>query len=133
MSPRKPRRAMRLPTPSEKDVERLGDKIMAMLGFTAWRYSQARATQQSPGIPDRFYTHPTRGLHVFWEAKRPGGKQRPAQRVFQTAVTLCGLQYVCGTDDALIAWCEGQGLCRVQGCGAIEILNPVTESEGLAS
>lgn len=114
-------RGTRLPQPSEKDVERLGDKLMALLGFTAWRYSQARATQQSPGIPDRFYTHPTRGLHVFWEAKRPGGKQRTSQRTFQAEVTACGLNYVCGTDDVLLAWCEAQGLCRSLASGALTI------------
>lgn len=108
-------------TPREKDIELLGDRIMATLGFTVWKLSQPRKTMQTPGWPDRFYTHPTKRLAVFWEAKAPGGKQRTAQRAFQADVTACGINYVCGTTDVLVAWCEQHGLCRALASGGIEV------------
>lgn len=91
------------PRCSEKQVEHAGDRLMALHGFTAVRFSQARATQQTPGIPDRRYYHGAWGVALWWEAKRPGGKQRLAQRQFQVLVEACGEHYVVGDLDALVA------------------------------
>ena len=98
---------------TEKQVEHLGDQLMQTLGFEIVRFSMARATQQSPGIPDRLYINSTKKFAVWWEAKRAGGKQSYAQQDFEAMVNAVGTwQYVCGTDDALVAWCRQQGLCR---------------------
>ena len=88
---------------SEKDEERLGDDFMARLGYDVIRLSQARASRQSLGVPDRKYFNPARGVAVWWEAKRAGGKQRPEQAWFQRTAEACGEVYVCGPFEALRA------------------------------
>lgn len=90
--------------PNEKNVEHMGDQLMARYGFVAVRFSQARATQQTPGIPDRRYYDTARELAVWWEAKAPGGKQRPAQRKFQVMVEACAEHYILGGIDELAGW-----------------------------
>jgi hypothetical protein len=99
------------PVRTEKSEEHVGDRLMEALGFTVWRMSQPRATKQSAGLPDRFYTHPAKGIAVFWEAKRPGGKQREAQKAFQSDVEACRIAYVVGPSDVLLAWCVAKNLC----------------------
>lgn len=79
------------------------DSLMAQLGWTAIRFSQARATRQTLGIPDRRYYHRGRGVALWFECKKPGGKQRPAQRVFQLLAEACGETYVLGGLDELRA------------------------------
>lgn len=93
-----------MPPVLEKDHERKGDELMATYGFTVIRFSQARATMQTEGIPDRLYCSPTRGLAFWWEAKREDGKQRAAQKEFQETVTAAGQVYFCGTFPELQAW-----------------------------
>jgi hypothetical protein len=97
-----PLEIMRSPVvPTEKQVEHMGDRLMVTMGWEAVRFSQARATQQSPGIPDRKYYHRELGVTLWWEAKRPGGKQRPAQRAFQRMAEACGEVYVLGGVEEL--------------------------------
>jgi hypothetical protein len=97
---------------TEKRVEHLGDKVMASVGFEIVRFSQPRNTMQTQGIPDRRYYHPTKKLALWWEAKKEGGKQSLAQQDFQSMVQNVGEAYVCGTDDALVAWLRSNGLVR---------------------
>lgn len=87
--------------PKEKHVEHAGDQLMALYGFQIIRFSQARATNQTPGIPDRKYYHTGRKLTLWWEAKRPGGKQSHFQESFQAMCEACGETYLCGTVDVL--------------------------------
>lgn len=88
--------------PKEKWVEHAGDQLMALYGFKIVRFSQVRATNQTPGIPDRKYYHPIRGLTLWWEAKRPGGKQSHAQQDFQAMCEACGETYLVGTTEVLM-------------------------------
>jgi hypothetical protein len=88
----------------EKEVERMGDRLMSQYGFEVVRFSQARATQQTEGIPDRRYYHRARRLAVWWEAKSETGKQRVAQRKFQLMCEACGEVYLLGTHEVLAAW-----------------------------
>lgn len=85
----------------EKHVERDGDKFMENLGFTAVRLSQSRASRQTPGIPDRKYYHLTRGITLWWEAKRPKGVQSFKQKVFQEMAQQCGEVYALGGVEEL--------------------------------
>lgn len=111
----------KLPPPREKQVEAACDRLMAGLGYTPVRFSQPRNTMQTPGIPDRRYykpigsapgdgkTFPLMGTvfeaHAFWfECKRPGGKQSPAQLAFQQMVEACGEHYVAGGLDELVRY-----------------------------
>jgi hypothetical protein len=94
---------------SEKQVEHAGDLLMAALGFTAVRFSQARATQQTPGIPDRRYYSPERCAAVWWEAKTEIGRPSAYQAAFRAMCEACGEEYVIGTDDALVEWAVRKG------------------------
>ena len=100
----RPKRPVLRDTRSEKQVEHSGDRAMALLGFSVWRFSQARATMQSPGIPDRRYVHIGRKLAIWWEAKSAKGVQSPYQRAFQQECRATREHYVCGTDDVLAAY-----------------------------
>lgn len=106
--------------PSEKAEQALGERIMASFGFTIWRLSQARATMQTPGFPDVFFTAP--GHLVAWEAKRVGGVQRPAQKVFQAAwgAALPGqyFTYLLGPSGVVEDWLVEQGYAKRMGAGA---------------
>lgn len=116
----------------EKDIENAGDRLMAALGFTIWRLSQARPTRQSLGLPDRKYCDRERGVACWWEAKRETGRghgQSPAQRDFQLDVEACGEFYVVGALDALEGWCIAQRIATRLPCGA---LNGVRRSEWMA-
>lgn len=107
----------------EKAEERAASRLMCnALGFTRWSLSQARATRQSPGWPDAFFTHPERGLAVWYEAKAPNGKQSDAQREFQRHVTLGGYDYVTGPATAMTAWAQTKGLVRVLASGGLEVV-----------
>ncbi len=100
----------------EKSVEHDGDKLMAAHGFEAIRFSQPRATKQTPGIPDRRYYRPARAetpaFSLWWEAKAADGVQSPAQRHFQELVESCGETYLLGTDHELLAWLSDNRLLR---------------------
>lgn len=92
----------------EKQHEHKGDQLLAQYGFTVIRFSQARATMQTEGIPDRLYCSTARGLAFWWEAKAEGGKQRAAQKEIEATVTACGMVYFCGTFPELTAWLKHQ-------------------------
>lgn len=111
----------------EKAIEHAGDLFMVSLGFEMLRFSQARATQQTPGIPDRRYYRPaisrenaprsTRGAGdksyaIWWESKTARGQQSPFQRSFQHLCQSCGEVYLVGTDTVLHDWAEREGLVR---------------------
>ncbi len=91
---------------TEKQVEHTGDRFMADLGFAVVRFSQARATQQTRGIPDRRYYSPSRGVACWWEAKAEGGKQSADQAAFAAMAHGCAETYLLGTTEVLAAWVE---------------------------
>lgn len=103
----------------EKSEEHDGDELMEMLGFTSIHFSQARASRQTPGIPDRLYFRPSRSrsaapvaFKVWWEAKAPKGRQSAAQRSFQALAESCGDTVVVGPVSALVDWCRRMGLIK---------------------
>lgn len=77
--------------------------------FGIVRFSQARPTQQTPGIPDRRYYSPARGVAVWWEAKTEIGRPSAHQVAFRAMCEACGEEYVIGTDDALVEWAVSKG------------------------
>lgn len=85
---------------------------MAVLGFTAIRFSQARATMQTPGIPDRRYYSSDRQVAVWWEAKTEIGRPSPFQVAFRGLVESVGEEYVLGTDEALVDWAVAKGFAE---------------------
>lgn len=87
--------------PREKQIYEAGVRTLRAAGFVVYRLSQARRTNQSPGIPDAYAMHPQRGLALWWEAKRPGGTQSPPQRQFEAECRACGLPYLLGGTDVI--------------------------------
>lgn len=94
----------------EKELVREADRRMRAAGFHVVEYSQPRASKQTPGIPDREYFHPARGLFVKWEAKTPRGVQSPAQKEYQAWCDRCHVPYVVGPPHELYAWCQASGV-----------------------
>lgn len=86
------------------------DKRMRAVGFVVVNYSQPRASKQTPGIPDREYFHPGRGLFAKWEAKTPRGAQSPAQQQYQVWCDACGVPYLVGPPIVVETWCRTNGL-----------------------
>ena len=67
----------------EKAIQARVDGLCALAGCTPIHFSQARASKQTPGIPDRRYYAPKGGLAFWVEVKAPNGRQSEAQRAFQ--------------------------------------------------
>jgi hypothetical protein len=80
-------------------------RAAALHGYRAWHLAQARASQQSAGLPDDLFTGGSRPLAVEYKADR--NRQTPDQRAFQQAWEASGgLYVVIRTVDALIAYLE---------------------------
>lgn len=117
------------PVPRERHEENAGDRLMHSLGFSVIRLSQTRATQQTPGIPDRRYYHPELGEAFWWEAKRSkGGRQSPAQREFQRLCEATGDVYVLGDFEALVDYCVSRDWVGRFGAGHLMPGPVVTEA-----
>ncbi len=109
-------------SPEKMEVRNARRFMVTVLNFEYWSLSQARATRQTPGWPDEFYTHPTLRLAVWYEAKAPKGKQSDAQKEFQRHVELCGYDYVSGTVETLYAWAASKDLVRILPGGGMQVL-----------
>lgn len=102
----------------EKDIEAALDLILGACGFTAIRFSQARATMQTPGIPDRRYVHTGLSLALWFEVKRPDGRWSEAQQQFAATCFHLNELYVVGGLD------EGYEVLRALGCWDGKMLRP---------
>jgi hypothetical protein len=118
---------------TEKQVEHSGDLLMAAAGFSAVRFSQARATQQTPGIPDRRYYSPERRAAVWWEAKTEIGRPSAFQTAFRAMCEAVGEEYVIGTESALVDWLERKGFAKRVGiAGGLQIVPAGASFQALA-
>lgn len=105
---------------------------MAALDFEVVRFSQARATRQTPGIPDNLFVSPFHRAAVWWEAKTEIGRQRGGQEAFQRLCESVGWDYVLGTDDALHEWAIRRGLVERLGPVGLRVLGRGAGSAGAA-
>ncbi len=84
-------------------------------GCRVKRLSQARATRQTPGIPD-LKVFAVRIRQAWWmECKASGGRQSAAQREFQREAQACGEVYLLGGIDEAKAHLVAVGLARYDG------------------
>lgn len=81
-----------------------GRKLVRALGGHYAHNSQKRRSKVEPGISDSLIFFPRHRRFAFWEAKRVGGKQSSAQKLFQELCEACGIDYVLGPLEALEAW-----------------------------
>ena len=107
---------------SEKTVEAAVDRLCALAGCEAVRFSQARATQQSPGIPDRLYYPPVPHRPFWVEVKAEGGRQSKAQVAFQSRCAAHDERYVLGGYRDVLRYLVDVGLWRLPaGVGASDV------------
>lgn len=80
----------------EKEIQAQVMKLYRAFGCVVYNLSQARASKQSPGLPDLYVVH--RGIHQAWwhETKTPFGKQSVAQKYFGEIHTKTPIRYVLG-------------------------------------
>lgn len=86
--------------PLEKDVQRKVCQLYEAAGAVVYNLSQARASKQSPGLPDLWVFHEPRELSFWHEVKRPAGSRTDAQERFLALCAATATRYVCGGVEA---------------------------------
>ena len=104
--------------PLEKNVEAAIDRLLGSCGWRIIRFSQARASNQTAGIPDRRYVHRQLGIALWFEAKRPGGKWSDEQQKFAEDCLHSGEIYVVGGLE------EAYQVLQCTGCFDGKVLRP---------
>lgn len=104
----------------EKHIQNEIIKLYKAFGCVVYSLSQARASKQSPGLPDIccFYEGPdfTTSFSFWHEVKTPGGKSSEAQLEFQIRCKRTGVDYVLGGVLAAEAYLIKMGLAeRING------------------
>ena len=102
---------------TESDVANACDTMAVALGWTVERYEQRRASRICEGLPDRRYVHRGRGLRVWVELKKPGGKLTLDQHRWLIAEQQCNAHAICA-DSVLVLQHLFQLLSRDAGRGA---------------
>ncbi len=90
-------------TSPETLVGRQCDELAERAGFKVVRFSQRRASEQTPGIPDRYYRHKARGFRLWFEVKVPGDRLTRDQHEFLVEELAAGGLAACGGFEELRA------------------------------
>ena len=85
---------------TERQEESRCDELIEKLGGDVVRFSQARATHQTYGIPDRRYR--VYGVAFWWEVKLPGAQYYEDQYAFACAEYRAGQIIGVGGFDQLV-------------------------------
>ena len=98
--------------PLEKGAYESIITLLRLANCDVYRMAQARASTQSLGFPDLFAFAPiSSGLRTITvEVKRPGGKVRPEQAVFQERCIERGMLHVVGGTEEVLAALQANGL-----------------------
>ena len=89
----------------EDQIQEAGRKVLELLGFTVYSFSQDRATRQTPGIADTYVAGHGRTTWAEW--KRPGEVQAIDQVAFEETVTSNGDEYhVWRHENEAIEWAK---------------------------
>jgi len=115
----------------EKETQSAVVKLFRAFGCRVYSLSQARATKQTPGIPDLWVVHTAARLAWWWETKRPkGGRLSPAQVDFAAECDAAGVRHGVGSRADAEAWLIGLGLAvRDERTGTLE---PTTSGRAAA-
>lgn len=82
---------------SEKQEQAFVIKLFRGFGCTVYSLSQARASKQTPGLPDLWVVHRAAKLAFWFETKRSsGGKVSPAQLEFAHDCYATGIAHYIG-------------------------------------
>lgn len=78
-------------------MQRAVYRVFKAAGCDVYWLSQARATGQTPGIPDLLiFGPPGAPFMAWWESKAGRGKLSPAQQAFQRQCQRCGIRFGSG-------------------------------------
>lgn len=111
-------------------------KLFESCGFTTYNLSQARASKQTPGLPDLWLVNPETGDALWWECKaaKPNGKPkplRPEQSRFRDECHACLVHHGWGTLTEAMAWLEAHNYGKAHPAGFIRIPRHVLASQAL--
>jgi hypothetical protein len=91
-------------------------KRFRVCGFKVYSLSQARASKQTPGLPDLWLMNPARALGLWWETKRQkGGRFSDAQLEFAAACEYCRVNYAAGDRYDAERWLIENNLADIVG------------------
>ncbi len=100
--------------PVEKAVYEQVCYLLRLAGCKVYRLAQARASSQSPGLPDLWVFGP--GPRFAWvEVKRPGGRLRPDQRQFRELCQARRIEHLVGGIDEVTRLLSRWGLIGSDG------------------
>lgn len=95
----------------EKDEQAAVVKLLRGMGFDVWNLSQARASKQTPGLPDLWVMHREHPIAFWWETKRQvGGALSVPQEYFRDATLRCGVAHGVGDRYAAREFLRALGL-----------------------
>jgi hypothetical protein len=98
----------------EKAEQRAVWGRFTVCGFHGYWLSQARASKQTPGLPDLWFVHRIKPVALWWETKRQvGGEHSDAQIEFAAECSRAGVGY--GTGDRYHAeqWLVAHGFAQL--------------------
>lgn len=88
-------------------------KLLIAHGFNIYNLSQARASKQTPGLPDLWCVHKRDRVAFWWEVKRQvGGKLSTAQEEFAAECVRAGVGHYVGDRHACVRLLLGLGLAQ---------------------
>lgn len=91
-------------------------KRLRVCRFKVYSLSQARASKQTPGLPDLWCAHETLPIAFWWESKRQvGGELSTAQVEFRAECERAGIPYGTGDRYAVEERLIGLGVAERQG------------------
>jgi hypothetical protein len=112
----------------EKEEQTEVIKVFGAFNINVRNLSQARASKQTPGLPDLSLMNPELGLALWWETKRQvGGEYSAAQIEFRDGCFDCSIRYGTGDRFAARTFIINLGLAHVVN-GALEPIRPRTEA-----
>ena len=88
------------PELSEKAVQARVRRLYLDVGAEVFSTSSVRRARIAKGMADLYVLHPK--FSLWFEAKRAGGKQSPAQVAFQHSCERAGVRYLCGGLDVAV-------------------------------
>jgi len=107
----------------ERAIQQHIAQLLRAIGASVWELGTTRSTRdfhmgtrQTPGLPDIIAflpAAPGRSTRPFVvEAKAPGGRLRPAQKLFRECCVDSAVAHVTGGLDDVIAWLTQHGYLR---------------------
>lgn len=116
-------RQTRRSAPEKAEQHRIR-KLFEACGFKTYNLSQARASMQTPGLPDLWLVNPDTGDALWWECKapKPNGKPkplRPEQAVFRDECIECRVGHGWGVLADAEAWLEAHAYGKAHPGGFV--------------